>query len=111
MDTAGQGGEATITAAFTVANAGARDGDEVAQVYVRQAGAGPDRPLKKLHGFQRVSVAKGAAQRVSVTFKVSDLAAWDDAAKAFRVAPGDYEILVGASSADIRLRQTIHVAP
>jgi beta-glucosidase len=105
----GQGADAVIEVSFGVINAGDRDGDEVAQVYARRINAPADRPLKKLHGFKRVSVEKERDTFVAIAFPVSDLAAWDAQAKQFAVVPGEYEIMVGGSSADIALRKTITI--
>ncbi|WP_081721057.1 glycoside hydrolase family 3 protein [Pseudoxanthomonas suwonensis] len=93
----------------TVKNEGQRAGDEVVQLYVR----GPQRegaPLKELRGFQRVHLQPGESRKVGfVLDPARDLRHYDTAASAYVVAPGEYEIQAGASSADIRARTTLAV--
>ena len=88
---------------FTVTNTGGRDGDEVAQVYVTDRKASTARPRKQLRAFRRVFIPAGESR--TLTF--------DLGAEAFLVCnpdmdmvvePGDFDILAGASSEDIRLQ-------
>jgi len=69
---------------------------------VRDVVASVTRPVKQLVGFARVALAAGAATRIRFTLDVSQLAFFD-AAMRFVVEPGEFEIMVGASSADLRL--------
>jgi beta-glucosidase len=92
---------------FDIANSGARAGADVAQVYVRP----PRGPKQVLRAFQRVSLDPGKKQHVSLELAVTDLAHYDAQAKRSVVDPGRYELLLGASSADIRQRATFDVAP
>ncbi|MFA6449915.1 MAG: glycoside hydrolase family 3 C-terminal domain-containing protein [bacterium] len=98
----------TVKVSLKVVNTGSRDGDEVVQIYVSDK-TGPDRPVKRLRGFLRVNVKKGETKTVSIPIYVKDFEYWNDAKKKFEVLPGKYEIQVGASSADIRLKDTITV--
>ena len=85
-------------------NVGARAGDEVVQLYARAVGAKVPAANKDLRGFERVPLAPGEQRQV--TFRLTPATAlthYDPAAKGLAVAPGDYEIQVGASSHDIRL--------
>jgi len=95
-------GASAIDIACRVTNAGPRDGEEVVQLYVRDVVASVTRPVKQLVGFARVALAAGAATRIRFTLDVSQLAFFD-AAMRFVVEPGEFEIMVGASSADLRL--------
>jgi len=88
--------------ACTLTNSGARAGDEVVQLYVRDAIASVTRPVKQLVGFARVTLAPGATRRVRFSLDPSQLAFFD-AGMRFIVEPGDIQVMVGASSADIRL--------
>jgi beta-glucosidase len=99
-----------VTVGFDVANTGSREGDEVAQLYVRHVGSRVPRPLQELKGFRRVHIAAGAAAHVELPLRAADLGTWDDAKKAFTVEPGALEIRVGGSSADVRLARTITIA-
>ena len=106
------GARETATVSVRVQNVGARAGDEVVQLYARSAAAKVPEVNKELRGFERVPLAPGE-QRV-VTFKLTPAAAlrhYDAAAKGLAVAPGDYEIQVGASSHDIRLTSRLNVRP
>ena len=87
-----------------VANTGGRDGEEVVQLYVHKMESPLKRPLKQLKGFARVAIPAGQSRTVHLELPVKDLGFWDVQAHAYVVEPGTYEILAGASSADIRLR-------
>ena len=95
-----------------VKNVGARAGDEVVQLYVRALAPRCRRAIKDLRGFERVPLAPGEQRQV--TFKITPATAlmhYDPAAKGLAVAPGDYELQVGASSHDIRLTSRLSVQP
>ena len=92
-----------------VANIGSRPGDEVVQLYSHDVQATVPRPIKQLRGFQRVHLGVGQTTTVSFTLKAKDLAYWDTANHAWRVDAGTFEMLVGSSSADIRVRDSLIV--
>ena len=99
-----------IRISMTVRNTGARAGDDVPQLYVRGPAAGATTALRSLRGFTRVSAAPGATSRVEFVVTPSrDFARYDETQKAFVVDPGTYELQIGASSADIRLRTQVRV--
>lgn len=90
-----------------VKNTGKREGTEVVQVYVRR----PDDtegPLKTLRGYERVTLNPGEKRVVEVAMPREAFKVWDDSAGKMRVIPGDYELLVGNSSAPAAL-QTVNV--
>jgi beta-glucosidase len=94
-----------LEVSLDVRNAGDRDGDEVVQLYVRGVGAKAPAPNRELRGFERVHLRAGETRRVRFTLVPSrDLARYDEAKKAMTVAPGPFEVEVGASSGDLRLR-------
>ncbi|MEU9063361.1 glycoside hydrolase family 3 C-terminal domain-containing protein [Streptomyces sp. NPDC048430] len=96
-----------LRVSLTVTNDGSVPADEVAQLYVRAAGPGEtDLPLRKLVGHRRFHLAPGAAERVEFDVPVAELGHWSVAHGRWAVEPGAYEILAGASSADIRLTAT-----
>ncbi len=98
-----------VKATVTVRNSGARAGEEVVQLYAR-APQGDGRPLKELRGFQRVHLQPGEARDVVFTRDPGkDLRHYDEQAQAYAVVPGEYELQVGASSADIRARTRLAV--
>lgn len=89
---------------FSVKNIGRRTGAEIAQVYVAPIAPKVDRPDKELKAFAKVSLSGGRSKKVSLTLKAEDFAYFDTDLHEFIADAGDYEILVGASCEDIRLR-------
>ncbi|HLP16984.1 MAG TPA: glycoside hydrolase family 3 C-terminal domain-containing protein, partial [Bacteroidota bacterium] len=94
----------TITA--DVKNTGGVDGDEVVQIYVKtpDSPTSLERPIKRLKGFKRVTIAKGQTKTVSIDIDCADLWFWDAAQKKIMFDPGTYVFEIGASSKDIRGR-------
>jgi beta-glucosidase len=102
-------GKGQVTVSVTLQNAGTRLGDEVVQMYVQHVGSAVERPVKQLRGFKRVTLKPGELQTVQISLKGSDLAYWDTAKQSWTVEKDKVKIMVGASSADIRLDQSIDV--
>ncbi|SHO79579.1 Uncharacterized protein MSYG_3929 [Malassezia sympodialis ATCC 42132] len=98
--------ETAVRVSFTVRNTGDRDGHEVPQVYLRFPQDSGE-PPKVLRAFERVWVPRGETVRVNHTLNYYDLSVWSIAHQQWRRPSGSYEILVGASSRDIRLRQPL----
>jgi beta-glucosidase len=93
---------------FTVRNTGARTGVAVPQLYVRDLLASLVRPVKELKAFGRVELPAGSSARV--TFRVpTDMLCFTGIEGRRIVEPGEFELQVGTSSADIRLRTTVNV--
>jgi len=93
-----------------VKNTGGRAGDEVAQLYVRAIEPRERRALKELRGIQRVTLKPGESRRVSFTLVPErDFKHYDVAQKRYATDPGPYELQLGASSSDIRLKSTLAV--
>ena len=99
----------TVTISVDVTNTGGRDGDEVVQLYVRDVEASVKTPNRKLAAFQRVTVPAGQTRTVSLPLAVDSLGFWSEEQHKFVVEPGAFDIMVGASSADIRLTGRIDV--
>jgi beta-glucosidase len=77
----------------------------VVQLYAREAAARPLAALRSLRGFERVSLKPGESRTLRFTLVPErDLARYDEARKALVAAPGEFEVELGASSADLRLR-------
>ena len=95
--------ENTIDVEFEVKNIGRYDGDEVAQVYVQLSEYEGVVPEKELRGFKRVHLKKGEKQRVTVSLRREDLRYWSESKSKFIYPAGVPKIMVGTSSADIRL--------
>jgi beta-glucosidase len=92
-------GEA-LRVTIPVTNSGARAGEEVVQLYVRDPIASVERPVKELRGFVRLSLDPGQTRRVTFTLAPEQLAFWQ--AGKWIVEPGRIELMVGSSSEDIR---------
>jgi beta-glucosidase len=98
-----------LEVSLKVRNAGSRDGAEVVQLYVRKVGSDVDRPEQELKAFRRVELRRGEAWPISFALDKSALAYYDPAKRAWVAEPGTYEVLVGASSRDIRARGTFEL--
>jgi beta-glucosidase len=98
-----------VNVSLDVKNTGARSGDEVVQLYVHQEKSSVKVPAKELRGFQRISLQPGETQTVSFTLPAAKLAIWDETTHGFVVEPGAFDILAGASSSDIRLKDQLQV--
>ncbi|MEY2436395.1 MAG: hypothetical protein QOF97_1231 [Acidimicrobiaceae bacterium] len=98
-----------LTASVEVTNTGAREGDEVVQLYVRDDVASVARPDRLLVGFTRVALSAGASRTVTFDVHPSRLASYDPEMR-FVVEPGDFTFSVGASSGDIRQQRTVTLA-
>ena len=102
--------DGTATVTFTVKNSGKRDGDEVAQVYFRHVHSVVPQPKLALCGFARVHLKRGESSKVMIEVPAQNLRYWDTQKKQYVVEPGDYEILIGAASDDIRLKLPMTIA-
>ncbi len=99
----------TLTVSFKVKNTGERAGAEVAEVYVRDRESTIFRPEKELKGFQKVFLEAGEEKEVSVTLDKRAFAYYNVNIHDWHVESGAFDILVGASSRDIRLEAGVQV--
>ncbi|MFC7825670.1 glycoside hydrolase family 3 C-terminal domain-containing protein [Streptomyces sp. NPDC057375] len=106
-DLAAEAGDRTVSVSFTVTNTGEVAADEVAQLYVRAEAPSVPRPRRELLAHRRFTLAPGASTRVAFVVPLSALAFWDVAHGRWRLEPGPYALLVGASSEDVRLSTTL----
>ncbi|MHA1683751.1 MAG: glycoside hydrolase family 3 C-terminal domain-containing protein [Promethearchaeota archaeon] len=97
-------GDEDVIVSFKVSNTGDRDGAETVQLYVRDVESSVKRPVKELKGFKKIMLEKGASLTVKLTITKEDLSFFDMENDAWVAEPGDFEILVGSSSRDIRLK-------
>ena len=93
-----------VEVTFTLKNTGKYDGDEVAQVYTRLPEYEGKAPIKELRGFKRVHLKKGETKTVTIPVRREDLRYWSESQGKFIIPEGLPEVMVGASSADIRLK-------
>jgi beta-glucosidase len=108
VDTHRLGSRGDVRLAFTLRNAGPRAGDEVVQFYVRQRGASVARPVLELKDFQRVHLEAGQATYVVFTLSRAMMNHLD-ADLAWGAEEGSLELMVGAASDDIRLRELVEL--
>ena len=101
----------TVSVSVDVKNTGSRAGDEVVQFYTHAVKSRVIRPAKELRGFERISLQPGESKTVTVTVPAAKLAYYDEHEHAFVVEPGEYELMAGASSSDIRTRARVEVTP
>ncbi len=102
------GGEASVS--LDMKNAGDRAGVETVQLYIHEKYAPVSTPVKQLRGFERVALNPGEIKTVALKLVPEDLQLLD-VDMHWRVVPGDFEVMVGKSSADIALRGILKVTP
>ena len=95
-----------VTVSFSVTNTGDRPGAEVVQMYISDVESTYPRSVKELKGFARVELDPGETKTVTLDITEEDLSYFDPDRKEWTVEPGDFEVLIGASCTDIRLRAT-----
>ncbi|MEN8121563.1 MAG: glycoside hydrolase family 3 C-terminal domain-containing protein, partial [Bacteroidota bacterium] len=91
---------------LTLQNTGDFDGDEIVQLYIHDVKSKVERPVKELKGFKRVSLKKGESKTIEFKIDKSALSFYDIETKNWVAEPGEFEILIGSSSRDIRLKNT-----
>jgi beta-glucosidase len=108
---AGQPGEAAsgplYEVTFDVRNSGAREGADVAQVYVADSHSKVPRPAKELKGFVRIDLKPGETKTSTVALDRRAFSYYDIATKQWHADPGEFNVLVGRSSQDIELRGSL----
>jgi beta-glucosidase len=97
-----QNARGNITVSFDVRNTGSREGDEVVQLYTRDVVSSVTTYEKNLRGFERVNLKPGETKTVTFTLTPDDLALWDRSMR-FVVEPGEFKVMIGSASEDIRL--------
>lgn len=98
----------SIRVNLTVRNTGARDGDEVVQLYLHDELASVVRPVMELKGFQRIHLKAGQAKQISFIIGAEQLSMLDKNLRPV-IEPGRFRIMIGGSSKDIRLREIFEV--
>lgn len=102
-------GKTDVTLTFNIENSGDFEGAEVAQVYVRQVNSPVARPVKELKAFAKVLLKKDESKSLTLQLDKDAFSYWKDDKKAFGYDVGTFEILVGSSSTDIKLKGTVIV--
>ena len=101
--------DGVVRVSLEVTNAGVMDGDEVVQIYFRHLNSAVPQAREALCGFCRVTVAHGGAAQAQIAVPLKEFRYWDVRQKRYVVEPGDYEILAGAASDDIRARLPLRI--
>jgi beta-glucosidase len=102
-------GAQTFEVSLKISNDGRRAGAEVVELYVHDGHASVDRPVKELKGFRRIELGPGQSGVVKFTLDKSALAYYSVEKKGWIAEPGTFEVLVGSSSADIRLKGALEL--
>jgi beta-glucosidase len=116
VDTVGEAGDGSVDITVMVENTGAVAGKDVVQVYVGECSPRLPRPLRELRAFAKVELQPGEDTTLQFSLGWRDFAFYDVVAGAWVMEPGEYEISIGSSAADIRLGarvtlESTHVAP
>ena len=93
-----------VEVSLRVRNSGSRPGAEVVELYLHDGHASVDRPVQELKGFRRVELAPGESKDVHFTLDRNAMAFYSVAKKSWVAEPGQFEVLVGSSSRDIRVK-------
>jgi len=101
--------DASVDVSCEVLNSGKVSGTETVQVYVHPVNAPVARPEKELKGFAKAKLDAGARSSVSVTLAPQAFAYWDVETHGWKVAPGEYEILIGTASDKISARTKVTI--
>ena len=93
----------SITATCTITNTGKYAGEEIVQLYIRDKVAAPVRPVKELKDFKKISLQPGESKTIQFTIDKEKLSFYNEKLQ-WITQPGEFELMIGASSSDIRLR-------
>jgi beta-glucosidase len=99
-----------LTVSFDVKNTGSRDGAEVAQLYIRDIDASEPRPMKELKGFEKIFLKAGELKTLKIEIDERALSFYSSKKKQWIAERGKFEILVGSSSKDIKLKRIFSYA-
>ena len=102
-------GDDSLNISVDVKNTGSRNGAEVAQLYIHAASSSVLRAVKELKGFKKITLEPQEKQTVVFTLPLKDLRYYNTTSSAFVLESGNYDVMVGSSSRDIRLTGAFHV--
>jgi beta-glucosidase len=101
----------TVEVSLRVSNSGSRAGAEVVELYLHDGHSREDRPIKELKAFRRIQLLPDEAKVVQFTLDRSALAFYSTAKKDWVTEPGQFDVLIGSSSRDIRLQGSFNLEP
>ncbi len=97
-----------LAVSFTVKNTGERAGTEIAEVYASLPDSAGE-PPKRLIGWARVELAAGESKQVSIPVNHDRLTIYDEASDSWKLVPGSYTVMAGASSQDLPMHEQFTV--
>jgi len=100
-----------VEVSLSVRNSGSRPGAEVVELYVHNGHSSVDRPVQELKGFQRIALAAGESKDVHFKLDPSAMAFYSTEKKGWVTEPGQFDVLVGSSSRDIRVKGSFSLNP
>ncbi|MEN1986729.1 glycoside hydrolase family 3 C-terminal domain-containing protein [Paenibacillus hubeiensis] len=103
------GQDTAVELSFRLTNTSSRTGEEVVQLYVRAGTSRVKRPLLQLADFQRISLLPGETREVTFRLPLESLRIWDVTRERFCIESGRYSLIIGSSSADLRLEEQLTV--
>ena len=99
-----------LSISVKIKNTGKQDGEEVVQLYIQDVKSDIWMPIKQMRNFERISLKKGESKKIKFELDISkDFRYYDPMSREYKVEPGEFEIQIGASSQDIRLKKIISV--
>lgn len=99
----------TVEISVNVKNVGARAGKEIVQLYVKDVQSSVSRPEKELKGFEKVHLEPGEETKVTFTLDKRSFAYYDVALKDWHVEAGEFKVLIGKSSREIVMEESLFV--
>jgi beta-glucosidase len=97
----------SATVNIDITNTGDRAGDEVVQLYIHDEYSSVVRPIMELKRFQRITLEAGEKRTVTFTLEKDAFAFYDEKTEEWTIEPGDFNIMLGSSSADIRISKML----
>ena len=97
-----------LTVSFDLSNTGKYAGEEVAQLYLRQMVSQPIRPVKELKGFQKIMLQPGETKKITFTIDREKLAFYNEQLEHV-TQPGEFRLMIGSASDDIRLQDSFNL--
>ncbi|TCC88627.1 glycosyl hydrolase [Pedobacter frigiditerrae] len=101
--------EGIVKVSFELKNTGKREGAEITQVYIADRQSSIERPVKELKGFQKIHLKPGEIKKVEMLLHKKDFQFWSPTQKDWVFEPGDFGIMVGASSSGINLTKDLRL--
>ena len=109
LDPGDRTGPFNVKVSFKIRNVGDRAGAEVAQVYVSATQPAVERPVRELKEFAKVFLQPGESKQTSVSLDRRSFAYFDSRTSQWKADPGRYEISIGASSRDLRIKKNVEI--